>query len=268
MGWCPIHELFSKAIISWQLTWLNFYSTLPNLCSNPHKTASWTSQLRYQLHSQYLRFQVSHRQEDLLATLEVAKPEILLGTAALGSGLGSGGRWGELVVVVLQERGPIPGPKTGLLSNTWKWIVWGDTCADKARDFTGKGHPGREQEGQGAQEDSSAGGLQFYGDGISFQVVISQSFWLRVLPGGAPLVQPRWMPERRILGGGQTGGVSFRPFQNSSSWWWLISSMFLTRTSCHKTTHANGYYGVWPGWVVSISVLPLTVRVGSRGGRG
>ena len=28
--------------------------------------------------------------------------------------------------------------------------------------------------------------------------------------------------------------------QNSSSWWWLISSMFLTRTSCCKTTHANG----------------------------
>jgi len=26
---------------------------------------------------------------------------------------------------VLQEGGPLPGPKTGLLSNTWKWIVWG-----------------------------------------------------------------------------------------------------------------------------------------------
>ena len=51
--------------------------------------------------------------------------------------------------------------------------------------------------------------LQFYGDGISFWVVFSQSFWLRVLPGGAHLVQPRWMPERRILGGGQTCGVSF-----------------------------------------------------------
>ena len=84
--------------------------------------------------------------------------------------------------------------------------------------------------------------LGFYGDGISFQVVLSQSFWLRVLPGGAGLVQPRWISERRILGGGQTGGVSFWPFPNSSGWWWLISSVFLTRTSCHKTTHANGYY--------------------------
>ena len=25
-----------------------------------------------------------------------------------------------------------------------------------------------------------------------------------------------------------------------------------------KTTHVNGYYGAWPGWVVSIIVLPLT----------
>ena len=39
---------------------------------------------------------------------------------------------------------------------------------------------------------------------------------------------------------------------------WLISSMFLTRTSGPKTTHANGYYGAWPGWVVSVGLLPLT----------
>ena len=29
-----------------------------------------------------------------------------------------------------------------------------------------------------------------------------------------------------------------------------MSSVFLTRTSCHKITHANSYYGAWPGWVV------------------
>ena len=166
-----------------------------------------------------------------------------------------------LTAVVLQEGGPLPGPETGLLSNTWKWIVWGDTCADKARDFIGKGYPGGEQQGKGTQENSSAMWLSlgFYGDGPSFRVVFSQSFWLRVLPDGACLVQPRWMPERRILGGGQTCGVSFWPFPNSSGWWWHISSMFLTRTSCRKTTHANGYYGAWPGWAVSVSVLPLTV---------
>ena len=80
-----------------------------------------------------------------------------------------------------------------------------------------------------------------------------------VFPGGARIVQPRWMLARGILESGQTHGVSFRPFLNSSGWWRLISSVFLIRISCHKTTHANGYYGAWPGWAVSISVLPLTV---------
>ena len=55
-----------------------------------------------------------------------------------------------------------------------------------------------------------------------------------------------------------TRGVSFRPFLDSSGWWWLISSLFLIKISCHKTTHADTYYGAWPGWAVSVSVLPLT----------
>ena len=67
------------------------------------------------------------------------------------------------------------------------------------------------------------------------------------------------MLARGILGSGRTRGVSFRPSPNSSSWWWLISSVFLIRISCHKTAHGNGYYGAWPGWAVSISVLPLTL---------
>ena len=49
------------------------------------------------------------------------------------------------LVIMLQEGGPFPGPETGLLSNTWKLIVWEDTSADKGRDFIGKGHPGGEQ---------------------------------------------------------------------------------------------------------------------------
>ena len=36
------------------------------------------------------------------------------------------------------------------------------------------------------------------------------------------------------------------------------SSIFLTRASCHKITHADGYYSAWPGWAVSVNVLPLT----------
>ena len=34
--------------------------------------------------------------------------------------------------------------------------------------------------------------------------------------------------------------------------------MFLIRIPCHKTTHANGYHGAWPGWAAAVSVLPLT----------
>ena len=69
-----------------------------------------------------------------------------------------GHRWGHrrIFLLLLQEGGPLPGPETGLLSNTQKWIVWGDTYADKARDFIGKGRLGGEQEGKGTQENSSA----------------------------------------------------------------------------------------------------------------
>ena len=154
---------------------------------------------------------------------------------------------------LLQEGGPLPGPETGLVPNTREWTVRGDTCADKARDFIGEGRLGGE-EGQGTLEKSHGLQSRVLWWWISFWVLFSHSFWLRVLPGA---VQPRRMSER-ILGDGRTGGVSFLAFPNSSGWWRLISFLFLTRTSYRKTTHANGYYGAWPGWAVSISVLPLT----------
>ena len=53
--------------------------------------------------------------------------------------------------------------------------------------------------------------------------------------------------------------VSFWPFANSSGGCWLVSSMFLTRTACLKITPANGCYGPWPGWAVS--VFPLTKQL-------
>ena len=154
------------------------------------------------------------------------------------------------LVLLLQERGPLPGSETGLLSNTQKWIVWGDTSADKARDFIGKGHLGGEQQAKGTQENSSVTWLvvsSFMVMGLVSRFSLANHSNSRVLAGGACLVQPRWMPDRRILGGGQTCGVSFWPFPNSSSWWRLISSMFLTRTSCCKITHANSYYSAWQG---------------------
>ena len=100
--------------------------------------------------------------------------------------------------------GPLPGPESGLLSNTWKWTVHGDNvdkCADKARDFLGKGHPGGEQEGKGTQENYSATWLAVSGFTVmvfASMLSFSQSLWFRVLPGGARVVQPRWMPERGL----------------------------------------------------------------------
>ena len=100
--------------------------------------------------------------------------------------------------------------------------------------------------------------LGFYGDGISFRVVFSQSFRLK---------SPSWwctpcsakMNAREDSGRWLAMWCLLLNFPELFCWWRLISSVFLTRTSSHKTTHANGYYGAWPGRVVSISVLPLTV---------
>ena len=124
------------------------------------------------------------------------------------------------------------------------------------RDVTGKGHLGRAvREPRNPGELLCQAGFTVMGLASGFSL---SSHWLRVLPGGAHTAQPSWMPIGRILGGGRTRGVSFWPFLDSSGWWCLISFVFLTRTSCHKITHTNGYYGVWSGWVVSVRVLPLT----------
>ena len=133
-----------------------------------------------------------------------------------------------------------------------------DTLADKARDFMGRGARVENQRIREPRRAALPRGprLEFYGDGISFLVVSDQLFWLSVLPGGPSTAQTRWIPARRILDGGRTHDVSFWPFPNSSCWWWLVSSVFLTKTSYHKITHRNGYCCAWPGWVVPVSVSP------------
>ena len=93
---------------------------------------------------------------------------------------------------------PRPGPKSGLLSNTRKRSVWGYTCPYKAKDFIGKGRPGREQWDEGTQEGvpsswaegSSASWLTvsvFMVMGLAYKVVCGQSsclcpllVWLKV----------------------------------------------------------------------------------------
>ena len=134
---------------------------------------------------------------------------------------------------------PFQSPKLGF------WLTLGNELSEETHGLT-------KQEillGKGTWVESSrvreprrtALPLGSLGDGISFRVVFGQSFRFRVFPGGARVARPRWMLARGILGSGRTRSVSFRPFPNSSGWWWLISSVFLTRISCHKTTRANGY---------------------------
>ena len=110
-------------------------------------------------------------------------------------------------------RKTLPGPETGLLSPVlpsemncprrhmcWqnKRFYWGRARAESMR----VREPGEEL-------CHLAHSLGLYGDGTHFWVVCSRSFWFRVLPSSARLVQPRWMPERKILGGGQTGVSAF-----------------------------------------------------------
>ena len=84
--------------------------------------------------------------------------------------------------------------------------------------------------------------LADYSDSGSFLVVLSQDGFQR---GGFWEVGMDW--HTQWVWTGIWTGILFGPFLNSSSWWWLVSTLFLTRIFSHKITHANGYYGAWPG---------------------
>ena len=84
-----------------------------------------------------------------------------------------------------------------------------ETLADKARDFIGKGHPGREQQGKGTQEKCSAtwlavSGFMLMGLVSCLSLTNHSEYFLVVFN----IAQPRWM-SARILGGCWTCGVSF-----------------------------------------------------------
>ena len=119
-----------------------------------------------------------------------------------------------------------------------------------------------EQEGEGTWKNYSAMwlavmGFMVMGSVSRLSLANNSDSGCFLVSLGSDITQPRWMLMRRILGCGHTHGISFWLFLTSSGWWWLISSVFLPRTSCHKITHANSYYGAWPGWAVSISGFSL-----------
>ena len=96
-----------------------------------------------------------------------------------------------VLVNLLQEGGPLPGPENGLLPNTQKWIVRGDTCADKEKDFIRKELPRGEQQGQRTQENCpvTPAVSGFPGMGLVSQLSLANQLawlilvWPRVLLG-------------------------------------------------------------------------------------
>ena len=115
------------------------------------------------------------------------------------------GRFKQLLIKegrVLQEVRPLLGPESGLLSNTQKWSVCGHMCWQSRRLYW-DGAPRERAAGWGNPGGlcHMARSLMFYGNGVHLWVVSGQTLWLRVLPAGAFIAQPRWIPERRILEG-------------------------------------------------------------------
>ena len=115
------------------------------------------------------------------------------------------------ILIYCRKRDPFQDPKLGSCLTLRNELSEETHVLTKQEILLGRGTWVESRRVRGPRGTALSHGLQsrFYGDGISFWVVFSQSFWLKVLPGVACLVQPRWMLERRLLGGGWTCGVSF-----------------------------------------------------------
>ena len=62
--------------------------------------------------------------------------------------------------IVVGRGPPLQGPKSGILSNTRKRIVRGDTCWQSKRGFIGSRHQGAEQQGTGTRRAAPPRGSQ------------------------------------------------------------------------------------------------------------
>ena len=161
-----------------------------------------------------------------------------------------------------RKEDPFQGPKLGSCLTLGDELLE-ETRTDKARDFIGKEHLSGEQQGKGTQENCSAAWLAVSGfmvmglvSGLSLanhsnsesflvaHALLSQDgcqqegFWEVDGPAVSAFNLSRTLP---------VGGGLLVPYSLSGS-----------RNNCHKTTHANGYYGAWPGWAISVSVFSLT----------
>ena len=143
---------------------------------------------------------------------------------------------------------------SGLLSNTQEWIIIKRHVRWQSKIFHWEGAPGWRVAGSGdpggllwmRPEVSGFMATEFI-SGLSLDNHSSSGSFLAVR---ALLSQDGFQQGGFWEGTWTVAPASFCPF-SSSCWWWVISSVFLTRTSCYKITHAHVYYGVWPGWSVS-----------------
>ena len=170
----------------------------------------------------------------------------------------------SLWMVVLQEGRPLPGSKTGLLYNTWKWIVR-DTCWQSKRFYWKERlsalywKEGGEQEGKGTQENCSAMCLTVLG--FTLMGLVSRLSLASHSDSEFFLVVHALFSQDGCQREGFWEVVRYVVFPFDLSWTLPVGGglfCVLTRTFCRKTNHANGDYGAWPGWEVSVSVLPLT----------
>ena len=79
-----------------------------------------------------------------------------------------------------------------------------ETRADKAGDFIGKRSPDAEQLGKGIQDNCSVtrlAVLAFMVMGLVSGLSLANYSDSGAFLGGTCITQPRWIPERRILGG-------------------------------------------------------------------
>ena len=134
-----------------------------------------------------------------------------------------------IVIQYVAGRGTPLGYESGLLSNTQKWIVWGETRDDKAGGFIGKWGPGRES--RRVREPRRTALPR----GLKSQVLRQLGLASRLSlanhsDSGSFLVVQALFSQNGFQWAGFWEVVDMwcflLTFPNSSSWWWLVSSCF------------------------------------------
>ena len=132
-----------------------------------------------------------------------------------------------------------------------------ERSAIQARDFIGKGCRGGGQEGEGNGENRSATWLT-----VSGFLVIGLVSGLSLASHSE--LDPSWghtHHSAEMDSSEEDPGKLVGPLQNPG-WWELVSSLFLTRTSCCKMTPASAFSSLLPGkggWSVVHFIVSLLV---------